>query len=447
MSDRFAAGMLRAEIERLVDDRPEAGVFQVHRDAFISEAVFALEMQRIFEGTWIFLGLAPQIPAPHDYFTTTVGRQPVVVMRDAEGALGAFYNACRHRRAAVCPLERGNARVHVCKYHGWSYDSAGRNVGIKGVQSGAYAEGFVREDHGLMPLARFANYRGFLFGSANPDVPSIEEHLGDMRAFLDLVAEQSPHGFVCVPGNVGYEYRGNWKLQIENGVDAYHFSSTHPSYIGILNKRRAQGESGGSVYAGFSDTELFRATMTFPHGHNALYGSNPASEARALNAAMPALRQRLGEARAQWLLYTRNVTIYPNLQIAENASLQVRMLQPLAPDRTAMKTWCLAPHGEAPEALQLRIRQYEEFFNPSGLATPDDTVNYEDCQTGYRAGFDFQQGYLRGMGVRNTQRSAAVQALGIHPIAGTEGTFDLGDETVMHSPWREWKRLLLVGAK
>ncbi len=438
--------MQRAEIERLVDDRPGEGVFRVHREAFISEAVFELEMRRIFEGTWIFLGLEAQAARPHDYFTTRVGRQPVVVMRDAGGALAAFYNACRHRRAAVCPLEHGNARVHVCRYHGWTYDSGGRNVGIKALEQGRYPESFAREDHGLVPLPRFENYRGFLFGSANPAVPPLAGHLGDMRVFLDLIADQSPQGVACVPGSVSYRYDGNWKFQIENGVDAYHFSSTHPTYIGILAKRKAEGEGGGSVYEGFRDAELFRGGFTFANGHNALYGSNPAAQARALAQGYAELEARLGATRAKWLLYTRNITIFPNIQIAENASLQLRVLHPLAADRTEVRTYCLTPRGESGEQLRTRIRQYEEFFNPSGLATPDDTVNYEDCQTGYHAGYDHQQGYLRGLGALQAGANADAAELGVQPLTSTVGPFEAGDETLFHTCWREWRRLLLEGA-
>jgi len=60
----------------------------------------------------------------------------------------------------------------------------------------------------------------------------------------------------------------------------------------------------------------------------------------------------------------------------------LRTFRPLAADRTEMKSWCLAPIGEAPELRAWRLRQFEDFFNPGGLATPDDTVTYEGCQSG-----------------------------------------------------------------
>ena len=72
-------------LSELIDDRPEEGVFRVSRAIFDDPALFDLEMARIFEGGWVFLGIADQAPAPHDFFTTTIGRVPVLVSRDASG--------------------------------------------------------------------------------------------------------------------------------------------------------------------------------------------------------------------------------------------------------------------------------------------------------------------------------------------------------------------------
>ena len=94
--------MLPTDIDALIDDRPEDGVFRVHADIFRREDIFALEMKHLFEGGWVFVGLECQIPNPHDFFTTRIGRQPVLVMRDGHGRLGGFINSCRHRGSLIC---------------------------------------------------------------------------------------------------------------------------------------------------------------------------------------------------------------------------------------------------------------------------------------------------------------------------------------------------------
>jgi phenylpropionate dioxygenase-like ring-hydroxylating dioxygenase large terminal subunit len=71
--------------------------YRVHRGAFVDPGVFDLEMQRIFGHTWVYLGHESEIAQPGSYKATTLGTQPVLLTRDADGAVHAFINACRHR--------------------------------------------------------------------------------------------------------------------------------------------------------------------------------------------------------------------------------------------------------------------------------------------------------------------------------------------------------------
>ena len=106
--------------------------------------IFEMEMKYIFEGGWVFLGLSSQIPETNDYLTTRIGRHPVVIMRSKDGSLGCFINSCPHKGAMICHLAKGNSPLHICAYHSWSFDSAGRNRGIKLKTSGAYGSAFDR---------------------------------------------------------------------------------------------------------------------------------------------------------------------------------------------------------------------------------------------------------------------------------------------------------------
>lgn len=415
--------------------------FLVHRDIYRDPEVFEWEMRYLFEGTWNLVALESQIPRPHDFITTHVGRAPVIVTRDAQGQVHCLLNSCRHKGAMVCHRYQGNARSFVCQYHGWAYDAGGRNILIKDKEQGAYPACFERMDHDLQPL-RVGIYRGVIFASLNPDVPELQDHLGDLRAMLDLIVDQSPQGVECIPGRGTFLFRGNWKLQMENGVDPYHFSSTHLSYIQALRRRSEQA----SVYSSFKSAELQRGTFAFKHGHNAMWGPSPSDKATPLSYVRDELERRVGATRARWMMSVRNVTVFPNAQFAENASLQLRIWRPLAVDRTEMRTFCLAPIGEPPEARALRIRQYEEFFNPSGLATPDDIANYEDCQRGFAASpIEWQQGQARGTALLNGGACDAAAELGIQPESAVVGAFNLGDETVMHSTYRYWRTLIEQG--
>ena len=435
------------DIERLIDHRPRESVFRVHRDAFRSEAVFELEMQRIFEGSWIYVGHASQLPQPHDYLCSWIGRRPIVLMRAADGSLGCFINSCRHKGALVCHGSRGNAKAHVCRYHGWAYDSSGRNVAIKARAQGAYPEAFDAESHDLVRVPRFGEYRGFLFASLADDVAPLEAYLGDARVFIDLVVDQSAQGIELLPGNVSYTYRANWKLQLENTLDAYHLTSVHPSYFRLLDRRAAMGERrdvAPAVWQGRAGRELETemGSFGFEQGHALVWTKAPV-ERHPLYAGLAELERRVGALRADWMLRTRQFCLFPNLQLGSSAALQMRVIRPLAVDLTEMTTYCVAPVGESPEARRQRLRQYEDFYNPSGLATPDDTATYEDCQEGFRSGeLEWQQGTMRGTGAMRAGADEHARELGIAPATSMHGAFDTADETVYHSVYLAWQRLL-----
>ena len=118
------------DIRDYVRDEPERGAFRVHRDLFRDPQLFELEMAHIFEGGWVFVCLDSQVPKPHDFYVTRVGRRSVMVTRDGLGNLHCFFNTCRHRGATLCHTESGNCKVHVCEYHGWAYGSDGENTDI-----------------------------------------------------------------------------------------------------------------------------------------------------------------------------------------------------------------------------------------------------------------------------------------------------------------------------
>jgi benzoate/toluate 1,2-dioxygenase alpha subunit/2,4,5-trichlorophenoxyacetic acid oxygenase 1 len=435
------------DVLSLIDDRPEAGIFRVHRTTFTDPRVFELEMARIFEATWVFVALESEIEQPHDFVTRQIGRQPVILTRDGNGTLRGFLNSCRHKGTLLCPFRAGNRKFHTCPYHGWVYDSAGHNVSITDRADGHYPPAFDDDSHDLAPLARLGSYRGFVFASLSANVPSLDEHLGEARKLLDLVADQAPDGLEYIPGEAGYTYDGNWKLQFENGLDAYHFATTHAAFVDIVRNRPRAGpppQAPGPIIAG---------TISTAHGHAMSWsvgapGQGPESRPLVRDARLLELaRERVGTARLDWMLRQRNLTIFPNLQIIDIQSLQLRTWQPLAVDRTRMSSHCLAPRGESPQARRFRIRQYEEFFNAGGLATSDDNVMYALSQDGFAAqAAGDTQGYARGMATPAAPREPFA------PLGLTDARCNVspaglafGDETAIHAGYREWRRLLQGG--
>ena len=97
--------------------------FRIHTSIYSDSDIFALEMDRIFRRTWVYVAHESELPDPGDYVTTTLGTQPVIVTRDAGGQVHVLLNHCRHRGSAVCRADRGHAEQFVCPYHNWVYAS------------------------------------------------------------------------------------------------------------------------------------------------------------------------------------------------------------------------------------------------------------------------------------------------------------------------------------
>lgn len=221
----------RLDLDALMQEDPEQGIYRLNRVVFTDEEIFELEMKYIFEGNWLFLAHESQIPNPGDYYTTNIGRQPIVITRDKQGDLHCLINACSHRGAMLCRRKTDNRSTLTCPFHGWTFRNDGTLLKVKDPEGAGYPEQFNTDgSHDLTKVAKFDSYRGFLFGSLNPDVVPLTERLGDATKIIDLLVDQSPEGLEVLRGSSTYTFDGNWKVQAENGADGYHVSATHWNY-------------------------------------------------------------------------------------------------------------------------------------------------------------------------------------------------------------------------
>ncbi|MDP5308038.1 Rieske 2Fe-2S domain-containing protein [Paracoccus spongiarum] len=431
-------------LEVAVQDDAEAGLFRCRRDIFTNEDLFALEMKHIFEGNWVYLAHESQIPAVNDYYTTWIGRQPIVITRDKTGTLNAVINACAHKGAMLCRRKQGNKGSFTCPFHGWTFANTGKLLKVKDARTTQYPDQFNQGgSHDLTRVARFESYRGFLFGSLNPDVAPLEDFLGETTVIIDQIVDQAPEGLEVLRGNSSYIYDGNWKLQMENGCDGYHVSSVHWNYATTMERR---SETGTKAVDANSWSKSVAGVYGFENGHILLWTNTRNPEVRPVYNRREEIAARLGEEKAGFIVnQTRNLGIYPNVFLMDQFSTQIRVVRPLGVDKTEVTIFCFAPKGESATDRAIRIRQYEDFFNVSGMGTSDDLEEFRACQTAYAAPLWNDMSRGAPLWVHGPDENA--RRMGLNPVMSGERSEDEGLFVCQHEHWAGVMRAALAAEK
>ncbi len=427
----MAEGSIRAGAAApLIIDAHAAGIFRVNRNVFVAEEILALERERIFGRCWLYLGHGSEVASPGSFVSREVGGRALLLNRDRDGTLHAFYNTCSHRGALVCRERAGRRRAFQCPYHGWVYDDKGKLVEVPGRSS--LPESFNAD--GAMDLARVpqcAEYRGFVFVCFDRSAVSLERYLGGARAYLDYVADQGEHGMEIVGGTQEYSVAANWKLLQENSADGYHAATTHSTYFDYIRARDGERRD-------FDPSVTFGRVRDLGNGHavSELVGAMPWGRPYArwvpgwgeeskpeVDALAESIMARLGDERGAVVARgDRNLLIFPNLVVNDIMAITVRTFYPRRPDQMDVSAWSLAPVGESVSSRERRLRNFLEFLGPAGFATPDDVEMLELCQRGYAnrdgvAWNDLSRGMLKKVPAKS-------------------------DELQMRCFWRRWHQLM-----
>lgn len=372
---------------------------QVHRDVYIDQEIFDLEMERLWARTWIYVGHASQIPAAGDYITVDIARRPLVMVRHTDGQIKVLMNRCAHKGARLVSAPSGNTgKFFRCPYHAWTYKTDGKPLAIP-LKSGY--EGTRLADcpagQGLSALQHVAVYRGFVFIRLADEGPSFHEYFGASLSSIDNMADRSPEGELEIAGGcLRYMHNCNWKMFVENLNDTMHPMVAHESSAGTA-KKLWEGQPADAPkpmaieqFVPFvSDYAFFdgMGVRVFDNGHSytgvnfsihSSYSSVPGYEEQ--------LKAAWGEDKAKTVLGTsrHNTVYYPSLTI-KGAIQAIRVVRPLAPDKTLIESWTFRLKG-APDALLQRTLTYSRLINsPMSVVGHDDLHAYRSIQEGLHA--------------------------------------------------------------
>ena len=362
---------------------------RVHRKVYIDPAVFDLEMERIFNRSWLYAGHESQVPERGDFITTQLGKQSLIVVRHQDD-INVLFNRCPHRGAKICETESGNARPFRCPYHGWVFDTDGRFISSS-LHDDYGNSAMDASDLSVRSVPRMTNYRGFIFVNLSNDGPGFEQALGPIKSAIDNLVDRSPEGAVeLVPGIHKHVFPGNWKLLLENIMDAahppfIHASSNEAGSKGRLEEFSMRAEdvmSGNNNAAGLLGQSKLRA---FLHGHSYLAAIpirikvSPEAE----QEYKAALIKSYGIDKTEAILSeSRHFNIiYPQIML-QSVFQTMKVLRPVAIDRTEVSVYVFRLKGAPQEYDQVAIRFANATNSSASVILQDDLATLANTQAG-----------------------------------------------------------------
>jgi anthranilate 1,2-dioxygenase large subunit len=364
---------------------PEDALHYIPDWVYTSQAVYDLEIERIFRGkSWNFVALEAEIPEAGDYKRSYVGPVPVVVSRADDGSINVFENRCAHRGAEFCRHAQGNTREFVCPYHQWSYDLKGNLQGVpfrRGVnRTGGMPKDFKTSEHGLRKL-HVATRHGVIFASYSAEVEPLEEYL--TPEILEDFDVAFPGKKLKILGYYRNELPCNWKMYHENLKDPYHATLLH-SFLVIF----------GLLVAG-NKSAMFADRVHGRHGYMAsakteekyaVVSEENRKEMRSFNDGLRLEDERflefVKEFDSPWSVTM--ATIWPNFVIQrEMNTLGVRHIIPNGPDSMIMQWTMFGYEGDTPEMERHRLRQ-GNLMGPAGFLGLEDNEAMKFVQEGLR---------------------------------------------------------------
>jgi Rieske 2Fe-2S family protein len=200
---------------------------------YVSDAVYAEERDRLWFERWVVIGRAEELANPGDFLVRDLAGESVIVTRNGEGELRAFYNVCAHRGTKLLD-ETGETCGHAskafkCPYHAWAFDLDGRLIGTPNVGED---ELFDRADYPLHGIAVEA-YAGFLFVNLSSAPAALADEL---RSGTESITNFERYHLdeLRVGRRIVYDVAANWKIIVENYNECLHCPTVHPELVAIV---------------------------------------------------------------------------------------------------------------------------------------------------------------------------------------------------------------------
>ena len=285
---------------------------------YFDPEIYAAECRAVLGGTWQVAGRAEQVVEPGSFVTMEIAGEPIVVVRGADGALRGFFNVCRHRAACVVNEPAGTATRLRCRYHGWTYDLAGRLIGTPEFDGVA---DFRRDDNGFVPVA-VDTWGKWVWVNLSPNPLPLCEFLEPLPKQADVLELDS----VRFVERREYELACNWKVFVDNYLDGgYHVNTVHPGLASVLDYSQYRTEIAGNTAVQISPLRSESQSPSHPFTPSPTLSCKPVPVSRPADSTIATVRA--GSTAYYWW-------VFPNFMLNIYAGvMDTNLVLPLGPDR------------------------------------------------------------------------------------------------------------------
>jgi phenylpropionate dioxygenase-like ring-hydroxylating dioxygenase large terminal subunit len=401
---------------------PAEGLTRVPYWVYQDEEIYREEQKKIWLGdTWSYLCLEAELPQPKSFVTTFIGAMPVVVTRDAAGALHAWENRCAHRGALVCMQPRGSAERFSCIYHNWTYDHAGNLTNVA-FRRGIAGKGGMPEDAKPESQApkklRVCAVGGLVFGTLSEKTPSLEDYIGpEVLPRLKRVLKKP----LKLLGTYTQVLPNNWKLYMDNVKDTYHASLLHLFFTRFRINRLTQGggvfvSRDGAHHCTYTEMVEDKGDAYEKDGMRSAGSQNFALEDAEVLAQLDEFGDRVS---------IQILSLFPGFVLHQiRNSLAARQVLPKGIDRTELH-WTLFGFDDDDEAMTRRRLLQANLVGPAGYISMED---------GAATGFVQR-------GVAGSPERASVIEMGGSTIGSGDSRIT---ETAVRGLWKAWRSYMQV---
>ena len=378
----------------------------VSREIFVNEEIYAQEQEYLFARAWLFVGHVSQIPKPGDYFVSCMGEESVILCRDREGGVHVFLNSCTHRGMKVCRYDEGNTPVFSCPYHGWSFATDGKLVGVPYFKD-AYKGALDKSQWGLIEVPQLQVYKGTVWANWDEHAPSFEEYLGGYKTYLDFLLDtwDGAGGETEVFGGIEkWVIPCNWKFPSENFIgDRYHnISHRSVDLVGVGpsgSGRRDTQERVGATALDFSFPERGHGTISFLRPNDAPIAAYQHS--KIVSDYFAHCENERRKNYGQWARFIPGPgTVFPNFSYLPRQPRTIAVWHPRSPESHEAWRWFLVDKNAPAEVKEFLRKYYISYSGPAGLTEQDDMENWNYAHNASRGSIArrYPYNYQMGMG-------------------------------------------------